>query len=138
MIKKQIFTLSILLCSFFTSAIVFSQGTPSNSDFRNDLNLLMGTLESCQCKFIRNGSEHDPKEAREHMERKLNAADGKIQTIPDFIEHIGSKSSMSGKPYHVKFADGKTKESGVWLKERWEEILKKKNSPVKPTKIKKN
>lgn len=136
MIKKPLFSFFVFVCSFSFS--VFGQGASANSDFRNDLNLLMGGLESCQCKFIRNGSEHEPKEAREHMERKLNAADGRIQTIPDFIEHIGSKSSMSGKPYLVKFADGKTVEAGVWLKERWEEILKRKNSPVKPTKNKKN
>ncbi|EMY76544.1 hypothetical protein LEP1GSC060_2619 [Leptospira weilii serovar Ranarum str. ICFT] len=113
---------------FLFSFSIVADGT---SDFRNDLNLLMGTLESCECKFIRNGVEHDPKEARVHMERKLKAADGRIQTIPEFIDSIGSKSSVSGKSYLVKFADGKTKESGPWLKEKWEEIVQRKNAPVK-------
>ncbi|TGK30584.1 hypothetical protein EHQ05_06460 [Leptospira yasudae] len=128
--KNRIYSLILLL-----SLSVFAEG---NSDFRNDLNLLMGSLESCACKFVRNGAEHDPKEAREHMERKLNSAGGRIHTIPDFIEHIGSKSSISGKPYLVKFADGKTKESGIWLKEKWDEIQNRKNAPVKPSKGKKN
>ncbi|MBM9500008.1 YfeK family protein [Leptospira sp. 201903071] len=121
----------------FVSLLSFSIGAEEFSDFQKDLNLLMNSLESCECKFIRNGAEHDPKEAREHMERKLKATDGRIQTVPGFIEHIGSKSSITGKPYLVKFADGKTLASAVWLKEKWEEISKKKNESVKTPKTKK-
>ncbi|MBM9576853.1 YfeK family protein [Leptospira sp. 201903070] len=128
--KKKLIWLLISLLSF-------SIGAEDTSNFQNDLNLLMNSLESCECKFIRNGAEHDPKEAREHMERKLKATDGKIQTIPSFIEYIGSKSSVTGKPYLVKFADGKTIESAVWLKGKWEEISKKKNEPAKTPKNKK-
>ncbi|XDD50548.1 YfeK family protein [Leptospira sp. WS92.C1] len=125
--KQQI----LLLIAFLFS---LSIGSEESTEFRKDLNLLMNSLESCQCKFIRNGAEHDPKEAREHMERKLNAVNGKIQTIPDFIENIGSKSSITGKPYLVKLSDGKTKEAAVWLKEKWEELSKVKNFPQKPSK----
>lgn len=119
------------------SLLAFSVGAEEVSEFQNDLNLLMNSLESCECKFVRNGTEHEPKEAREHMERKLKATDGKVQTIPNFIEYIGTKSSVTGKPYLVKFSDGKTVESAVWLKTKWEEISKKKNAPVKIPKNKK-
>ncbi|EKR74557.1 YfeK family protein [Leptospira noguchii] len=124
MVRKFIFLSIFLFCVSITSE--------NDSSFKNDLNSLMDVLESCGCKFIRNGSEHDPKEAREHMERKLKAVDGKIHTIQEFIDHIGSKSSISGKPYFVKFADGKMVESRVWLKEKWEEIVNKKNNSSKP------
>ncbi|EMN00256.1 hypothetical protein LEP1GSC021_3554 [Leptospira noguchii str. 1993005606] len=124
MIRKFIFLSIFLFCVSIISE--------NNSSFKNDLNSLMDVLESCGCKFIRNGSEHEPKEAREHMERKLKAVDGKIYTIQEFIDHIGSKSSVSGKPYFVKFADGKMVESRVWLKEKWEEIMNKKNNSSKP------
>ncbi len=127
--KKKSIWLFVLL-SFI------SIGAEESSEFQKDLNLLMNSLESCECKFVRNGAEHDPKEAREHMERKLKATDGKIQTIAQFIEYIGTKSSVSGKPYLVKFSDGKTLESSVWLNAKWEEISKKKNTPSN-TQIKK-
>ncbi|MDV6234322.1 YfeK family protein [Leptospira ellisii] len=129
---KKISTVWIFLfCSVLFS--VFSEEDPS---FRNDLNSLMSSLESCQCKFVRNGSEHEPKEAREHMERKLKATDGRIGNIPDFIEHIASKSSVSGKPYLVKLKDGKTVEAKLWLTEKWKEISEAKNPPKKPDKRK--
>ncbi|EMI72642.1 YfeK family protein [Leptospira noguchii] len=124
MVRKFIFLSIFLFCVSITSE--------NDSSFKNDLNSLMEVLESCGCKFIRNGSEHEPKEAREHMERKLKTVDGKIHTIQEFIDHIGSKSSISGKPYFVKFADGKMVESRVWLKEKWEEIVNKKNNSSKP------
>ncbi|AXR67970.1 YfeK family protein [Leptospira mayottensis] len=130
MIKK-------LTCVFVVLFFI-SISAEESSDFRNDLNSLMAVFESCECKFIRNGVEHGPKEARAHMEKKLKMVEGRIQTIPEFIDYIGSKSSVSGKPYLVKFADGKTKESGVWLKEKWEEILKEKNSSPNSTRKKKN
>ncbi|ULH28418.1 YfeK family protein [Leptospira weilii] len=126
-----------LTCAFVLLFFI-SISAEENSDFRNDFNSLMAVLESCECKFIRNGVEHDPKEARAHMEKKLKVVEGRIQTISEFIDHIGSKSSISGKPYLVKFADGKTKESGVWLKEKWEEILKEKNPSTKSTRKKRN
>ncbi|EMO14731.1 YfeK family protein [Leptospira santarosai] len=127
------------LTYIFIFLFFVSTSAEESSDFKNDLNVLMALFESCECKFIRNGVEHGPKEARSHMERKLKkASEGKIKTIPEFIDYVASKSSVSGKPYFVKFANGEIKESGVWLKEKWEEIVKERNLSAKPTKKKKN
>ncbi len=38
---------------------------------------------------------------------KLEKAGDKIKTAEDFIEKIASVSSMSGKPYKIKFSNGK-------------------------------
>ncbi|TGK32710.1 hypothetical protein EHQ12_12275 [Leptospira gomenensis] len=130
---KKIFS----VVTFLFYSVLFSVFSEDGSVFQNDLNSLMNSLEVCQCKFIRNGSEHDPKEAREHMERKLKAAEGRIGNISDFIEHIASKSSISGKPYLVRLKDGKTVEAKLWLTEKWKEISEAKNPSKKPEKRKK-
>ena len=57
-------------------------------------------------KFIRNGSEYSPKEAAEHLRMKRRKAGSKIKTAEDFIDHIASKSYMSGEPYQMKFRNG--------------------------------
>jgi hypothetical protein len=61
--------------------------------------------------FIRNGDEHTPAEAADHMELKLKKSGVKVKTAIQFIAYCASKSSLSGKDYQVKLADGKTYKS---------------------------
>ena len=58
-------------------------------------------------KFIRNGSEYDCNDAARFLRGKMEAMGAEVTTAREFIERIASKSSMSGRPYHVKFADGR-------------------------------
>ena len=57
--------------------------------------------------FVRNGTEYNCEEAGRFLRGKLEAMGSEITTARQFIERIASKSSMSGKPYEVKFADGR-------------------------------
>jgi hypothetical protein len=66
--------------------------------------------------FIRNGSEHTAAEAARHLQRKREAADGRIRTPEQFIETLGSRSSMTGRPYRVRLPDGREMDSATWLK----------------------
>lgn len=59
-------------------------------------------------QFIRNGSAYDGKAAADHLRTKRNYAGDRIKTAMDFIACCASKSSMSGEPYQIRYADGKT------------------------------
>jgi len=59
-------------------------------------------------KFIRNGTEYSCADAGRFLRGKLETMGQEVSTAREFIERIASKSSMSGQPYHVKFANGKT------------------------------
>jgi hypothetical protein len=65
--------------------------------------------------FIRNGTEYTAQDAATHLRRKLNAAKGKITTPEQFIAKLGTQSSMSGKPYRVRLANGREMDSATWL-----------------------
>jgi hypothetical protein len=67
--------------------------------------------------FIRNGEEHTPAEAAEHLRRKWEAAGDEITTVEDFIEKIASKSSTTDEPYRIRFDRGET-DAGIWLRNR--------------------
>ena len=67
--------------------------------------------------FIRNGREYSASEAGAHLRRKLKAARGRIRTPEQFIEHIGTRSSVSGKSYRVRLPDGRTLDSATWLRQ---------------------
>jgi hypothetical protein len=72
--------------------------------------------------FIRNGSEHSASEAAAHLQRKLGAAHGRITTVEQFIEVLGTRSSMTGIAYRVRFADGHVIDSAVWLHQLLHEL----------------
>ena len=67
-------------------------------------------------QFIRNGSAHDGKAAAEHMQKKRQYAGDRIKTANDFIVCCASRSSMSGKPYQIRFANGETVDAEVFLR----------------------
>ena len=84
--------------------------------------LIKHVEELKDAKFIRNGTEHDCKEAADHMRRKHKNAGGKIKTAKDFIEQLATKSSISGNPYKIKLKDAGEKESGPYLTEQLKKI----------------
>jgi len=72
--------------------------------------------------FIRNGSEHSAADAAEHMARKRKSAGDKVKTAKAFIAECASKSSLSGKPYQIRFKDGKTVTAADYLTEQLTKI----------------
>jgi hypothetical protein len=73
-------------------------------------------------KFIRNGTEYSCADAAKFLRGKMEAMGGEVATARDFIERIATKSSMSGQPYQVKFADGKTIPAGQFLADELKRI----------------
>jgi hypothetical protein len=100
------------------ATLEFSEGMTE----RDRIEALLDAVGSSEVVFIRNGKEYEGQEAAAHLRRKLDHADGRVRTAEQFIEHIASKSSMSGKPYQVRLPDGRTVDNAVWLKERLSEL----------------
>ncbi|MBL8822011.1 MAG: DUF5329 domain-containing protein [Planctomycetia bacterium] len=70
---------------------------------------LISSVESLKdARFIRNGTEYSAQEAAEHLRLKLKNAGDSIQTASQFIEHVASKSSLSGEVYLIRLSDGST------------------------------
>lgn len=84
--------------------------------------LIMAIRSMNNATFIRNGSEYSCKEAADHLQAKWNKHSNRIKDANAFIEHLASKSSMSGKPYLIKFADGKTYKSADILNKELQRI----------------
>jgi hypothetical protein len=88
---------------------------------------LISSVEKLQgAKFIRNGTEYEPKSAAEHLRMKLGKADDKVKTAEDFIKGLASKSSFSGKPYQIRKSDGTTVTTSVFFYARLSEYDKAK------------
>jgi hypothetical protein len=88
-----------------------------------EIDALIDRVEHAQgVVFIRNGSEHSAVEAAAHLRRKFAAAHGRITTAEQFIDNIGTRSSMTGIDYRVRFADGREIDSATWLRQLLREV----------------
>jgi hypothetical protein len=77
---------------------------------------LIGTVAQLHdAVFVRNGATHDARAAADHLRKKWNAQKSDIKTARDFIRLAGSVSSMSGKPYLIRFKDGHEVKSADFL-----------------------
>jgi hypothetical protein len=109
---KQIGT--TLLLGLLAGTVVAS---PTPAPVRAEIDSLLSRLQTSGCQFDRNGSWYNTTEAKDHILRKLDYFEGKttIQSTEQFIELAASKSSSSGKPYHVKCGTEAAVESQQWL-----------------------
>lgn len=116
-VNRIAFTVVVIL--FFSSGVVYAL----NQGEQQKINFLISSIEYLQgAKFIRNGSEYEAKEAAEHLRMKLQKAGGRVKTANDFIRLCASQSYVTGKPYLIKFPDGKILKSETYLRERLKEF----------------
>ena len=123
---------SIWVASFVVLAVVLAlfSGVVNAQDNieKKKIEFLISSVENLKgAKFIRNGTEHDGKEAAEHLRMKLQNDVGQVKTADDFIRLCASKSFISGKPYLIRYSDGKTIKSEKYFREK----LKEYNSTAK-------
>jgi Family of unknown function (DUF5329) len=80
---------------------------------------LIGSVEALQgVTFLRNGVEYDAKKAADHLRVKLKTAGDRVKTAEDFIRLCGSRSSLSGEAYRMRFPDGTTMDAEAFFRGR--------------------
>ena len=77
---------------------------------------VVGSLHDAQ--FIRNGMAYGTTAAVEHLRTRLGIAGSRVKTAEDFIRYCGSESSVSGKPYEIRFPDGRVVRSADFLRQK--------------------
>ncbi|EED33727.1 transmembrane protein [gamma proteobacterium NOR5-3] len=86
----------------------------------DEINFLIGSIESSGCVFVRNGEEHSAKDAADHLRLKYRRGRRYATSAEHFIDRLASKSSWSGKPYFINCPDSKSLRSEDWLTQRLE------------------
>jgi hypothetical protein len=112
-----------IIITAFVILVLFSGAVSARDNIeKKKIDFLISSVENLKgAKFIRNGSEHDGKEAANHLRMKLQNAGGKVQTADHFISLCASKSFITGKPYMIRFSDGKTTKSEEYFREKLKE-----------------
>ena len=66
-------------------------------------------------KFVCNGWTYEPATAVRFLRGKWEANDAEVKTALDFIDKVASASGTSGKPYLIRFKDGREIKSQEFL-----------------------
>lgn len=87
----------------------------ANANTQAEINHLLTFVENSGCIYDRNGSEHSPKEAREHIQKKYDYYRDDVTSAEGFIQYSATKSMISGKKYRVLCPGKEAQYSSDWL-----------------------
>ncbi len=82
---------------------------------QDEINHLLNFVASTDCKYERNGTMHNGKEAVGHINKKYAYYNDDIKSTEDFIEYSATKSKMSGKYYKIHCNNKVSIKSQDWL-----------------------
>jgi hypothetical protein len=102
-IAQSVFALYLLLV---VPSWVMAQSLPAVEKQKIEV-LIKQVAELKEAKFVRNGSTYEPSTAVRFLRGKWDAHSSDVQTARDFIEKVATISGTSGKPYLIRFKDGK-------------------------------
>lgn len=116
MMKKKVF-FAVVIIVLFAVAV----GAQDNVE-KKKIDFLISAVENLSgATFVRNGVEHDSKDAAKHLRLKLERAGDRVKTAEDFIKWCASKSYMTKQPYVIKYSDGKMIASETYLRNKLKE-----------------
>lgn len=113
-------TLIIFVLFFFVLPAV-----AGDEQMQAEIDHLIKYVKVSDCKFIRNGKAHRPDEAVEHILKKYDHFEDRIETTEDFIEYCASKSILSKQPYKIGCPGREVVESKRWFMEELERFRNK-------------
>jgi hypothetical protein len=105
-----------IVCLALLCTVCRAASTTQPRSEKEKIEALIGIVHDMKdAKFVRNGSEYDGPDAADHMRTKWSAGGSSIKTARDFIKLAASSSSVSGKPYLIRFKNGKEQTSADFL-----------------------
>ncbi len=114
---------SRVLLLLAVAAVVRADEKPATEEQKIEA-LLKHVEDMRDAKMVRNDREYDAKTAARFLRGKWEANEAGIKTAKDFIEKAASVSSTTGRPYLIRFKDGKEMKSGAYLLAELEKLEK--------------
>lgn len=99
--------LTLLIMAFLVApAFLQAQALPATEKQKIET-LIKHVGDLKDAKFVRNGSTYEPVIAVRFLRGKWDANKAEVKSARDFIDKAATKSDTSGKPYLMRFNDGK-------------------------------
>lgn len=118
LMPRKSFKLSRVAAIALVAVVLSSHAHADVSDAdRHEVTYLLEYLRISGCEMERNGKKHNSENAYSHVKKKYEYFRYKIKTSEDFVEYSASKSTMSGKYYHVFCGSEPAERTQDWLLE---------------------
>jgi hypothetical protein len=116
-------TTLIVWCFLLLAAPTLLPAENLQADEKQKIEALIKQLgELKDAKFIRNGLTYEPATAVRFLRGKWDANKTEVKSARDFIDKVAGMSGTSGKPYLIRFKDGKEVQSGEFLRAELKKI----------------
>jgi hypothetical protein len=104
-LAQPLFTALLLLTLVIPTSLIAQALDPAEKQKIETLIEQVRTLKDA--RFIRNGSSYNADNAATFLRRKWQANDSTVKTAREFVDKVASFSGTSGKPYLIRFKDGR-------------------------------
>ncbi len=102
-------------------------GAAFSASMDEEIDFLLDTVGNSDCIFARNGKDHSAADARDHLQMKRKRGARYFDSAEEFIERLASKSSWSGKPYHIQCGSEPRVTAREWFMTLLEQHRRKEN-----------
>jgi membrane-bound lytic murein transglycosylase len=92
--------------AFAFAAVAIGETLPAAERVRIE-SLIAAVEKLPDATFVRNGKAYKPATAAKFLRGKWDDRAREVRTADDFIVKVASKSGTTGRPYLVRFADGR-------------------------------
>ena len=113
-LRKYLGILAVVSFLLFETQFANAASPPAGETQKIEA-LIQDVRDLKDATFIRNGSAYNSKSAAIFLRRKWQANQSEGKTARDFIDKVASFSGTSGKPYLIRFKDGKEIHSREFL-----------------------
>jgi len=121
--RNKYAVLTIILPIIIQFAELAAADVPSSQ--KPEVEFLIETVRTTDCKFDRNGKTYDGKKAASHLERKYKHYKDEITSTETFIEYSATKSMITGADYYIICPGAAPVRSQDWLLQKLSEFRQK-------------
>jgi hypothetical protein len=120
---NQIILFALLIFGTFGASVAAAQTASRPLSEQEKIEQLIASIEQLSnAQFIRSGTAYSADKAAAHLRMKLAKAGNKITTARAFIDHLASTSYLTGKPYYIRYSDGRQVTAKSFFDARLREI----------------
>ena len=112
-LAQPLFTI-LLLLTLATPTLLLAQALDP-AEIQKIETLIKQVRALKNARFIRNGSSYSADDAATFLRLKWQANESNVKTARDFIDKVASFSGTLGKPYLIRFNDGREIKSREFL-----------------------
>lgn len=88
---------------------------PSAPELERIERLLSAIGERRDLRFVRNGADYPASDAARFLREKFKARSDGVTSAESFVEHIATRSSTTGRPYLIRWPDGREQAAAEFL-----------------------